>query len=241
MDTRAPGSPAPATWAEQLREPPFHVLRAWTEADAHPAAPDWVEGPREVWSWLASVLPDTLRVDTAGERTVIGFGSIELLLVPEPDAALAAAGWPDGSRLALRAPSVSAVVLPDDDEPGWVLSRSDDPAEPTLVALAPTVPTFHRELAHRVWHRAVDLLMEAGDSPVDPGTVTAAIQHDLTTALARGWRTQLPWVPAIVEGHSEWRAELAGVPTGSWLDAGELPHPYRVEGGGSVVRAVALT
>ncbi len=241
MDTRAARTTGTTTWADRLREPPFHVLRAWTDEDSDTTASRWVEGAREVWTWLSSVLPGTLRVDDTDRGVVVRLGSIEMRLEPSPDATLAHAGWPDGSRLVLRAPRVTAVVLPDDQEPGWVISRSDDPEAPTLVAAAPTLPTFHRELAHRVWHRAVDLLVEAGDAPVDPEVVTDAVHVDLVSALSRGWRQQVIWVPAIVEGHSEWRAHLAGVPTGSWLDADDLPHPYRLEGTGSVLRAVAVS
>ncbi|MDA8440674.1 MAG: hypothetical protein M0Z51_17700 [Propionibacterium sp.] len=241
MDTRAAGTTRTATWADRLREPPFHVLRAWTDEDSDTTAATWIEGAREVWGWLASVLPDTLRVDVTDRGDVVRLGSIEMRIEPVQDATLTHGGWPAGSRLVLRAPRVTAVVLPDDHDPGWVISRSDDPEAPTLVAVAPTLPSFHRELAHRVWHRAVDFLVEAGDREVDPETIADAVHVDVVSALSRGWRQQLLWVPAIVEGHGEWRADLAGVPTGSWLDADELPHPYRLEGTGSVLRAVAVS
>ncbi len=146
------------------------------------------------------MLPRTLQIDTRTARSVVHLGSIQLSLQPEPDPVPASAGWPEGSHLSCAPPVSPPPSFPDADERGWVISRSDDPEVPTLVALAPTVPTLHRELAHRVWHRAVDLLVDAGDAPLDPFAVAAAVHEDLTTALARGWRLQVPWVPAIVEG-----------------------------------------
>jgi len=228
----------PPDWAERLRTPPVEVLHAWIDADADGPSAATADEVLTVWSWLASVLPDAVRLDTDG-TPVVHIGVLWLNLVPAPHPDLEDAGWPPGSGLVLSAPGISAVELATAEGPGWVISRSDDPDLPTLVAAAPSVATLHRELAHRVWHRSVDLLTEAGGRPVDPREAAVAVHDDIGTALGRGWREALAWVPAIVEGRREWSVDLAGVPTGSWLDAAELPRPYRLETSGSVLRARA--
>ena len=228
-------------WADRLRTPPLEVIRAWTEADADPSATPPTEEPLAVWTWLGSVLPDAVSIDTHGGDTVIHLGVLWLHLRPVPHPDLEDAGWPPGALLVLGGPGLAAVTLATDEGPGWVISRGDDPELPTLVAAAPTVATLHRELAHRIWHRCVDLLEEAGDEPVDPLAAAVAVHEDLVGALARGWREQLFWVPAITAGRREWSADLDGVPTGSWLDVGELPVPYRLEANGSRLIARAAT
>lgn len=232
---------APSDWADRLRTPPLDVLRAWTEADADAPPSESDDELLTIWTWLASVLPDAVRVVTGPDETVVRIGVLWLHLHPVPRPGLADAGWPDGAMLVLSGPGVSAVALPADGGSGWVVSRSADPDLPTLVAAAPTLAVLHRELAHRVWHRCVDLLLEAGDEPVDPRVAAAAAHDDVAAAVSRGWREQLLWVPAVTEGVPEWSVDLDGVPTGSWLDATELPRPYRLEARGAVLRALEVT